>query len=231
MTRDEIRELLTRSLDDSRLSRGERQALREVFGEALDDPHDLAMARNLAFELINDRCQSEPERERLKWLHELTKLLYGKEHAAQPRAATEVLFSPGTDCRQAILDRFDEARRSIDICVFTITDDGITRAILRAHQRGVRLRVVTDDEKAWDLGADTQRLKESGVPIVFDHDGHMHHKFAIFDARTLLNGSFNWTRAATEDNHENLVASQDEDLVRAFGQQFELLWNRYAARG
>ena len=27
-------------------------------------------------------------------------------------------------------------------------------------------------------------------------DGHMHHKFAIFDGERLINGSYNWTRGA-----------------------------------
>jgi phosphatidylserine/phosphatidylglycerophosphate/cardiolipin synthase-like enzyme len=43
---------------------------------------------------------------------------------------------------------------------------------------------------------------------------HMHHKFAIVDARLLINGSFNWTRQAVLYNQENCVITDNLQLVR-----------------
>ncbi|MCB1610410.1 MAG: hypothetical protein KDI60_01280, partial [Xanthomonadales bacterium] len=57
---------------------------------------------------------------------------------------------------------------------------------------------------------------------------HMHHKFALFDGRWLLNGSFNWTRSASRANDENLVVTNDPKQLRLFGAQFEGLWERLA---
>jgi arylsulfatase A-like enzyme len=48
------------------------------------------------------------------------------------------------------------------------------------------------------------------------------------DGRVLANGSFNWTRSATRDNDENLVVSDDANLMRVFGLQFEKLWQKFA---
>lgn len=42
---------------------------------------------------------------------------------------------------------------------------------------------------------------------------HMHHKFAIVDARLLINGSFNWTRQAVLYNQENCVITDNPQLV------------------
>ncbi len=52
----------------------------------------------------------------------------------------------------------------------------------------------------------------------------MHHKFALFDGARLMTGSYNWTRSAAQHNHENLVVSDDHELVGAFGKTFERLW-------
>ena len=35
----------------------------------------------------------------------------------------------------------------MDICVFTITCDEITAAVLGAHKRGVRVRIITDNDQ------------------------------------------------------------------------------------
>ena len=53
----------------------------------------------------------------------------------------------------------------------------------------------------------------------------MHHKFAIFDASLLLNGSYNWTRSAAENNEENFIITDQPVLISVFHQQFEKLWN------
>ncbi len=52
----------------------------------------------------------------------------------------------------------------------------------------------------------------------------MHHKFAIFDDRRLVNGSFNWTRSASKYNSENIVVSYEKGLIIQFRNMFEKLW-------
>jgi phosphatidylserine/phosphatidylglycerophosphate/cardiolipin synthase-like enzyme len=137
----------------------------------------------------------------------------------------EAWFSPGEGPLNAIVRGVEEARGAIDVCVFTITDDRITRALLDASRRGVRLRVVSDDDKALDMGSDLRRLADAGVPVCLDRtEAHMHHKFAIFDRLRLLTGSYNWTRAAAESNHENVLVSDDARLVQPFCRAFDDLW-------
>ena len=122
-----------------------------------------------------------------------------------------------------------EARNTADLCVFTITDDRISSSILAAHARGVRVRIITDNDKAHDLGSDIERLAAAGIAVRIDRTPfHMHHKFAIIDGRRLLNGSYNWTRGAARDNQENLIVCDDARLVAAFQQEFEQLWTRFA---
>ncbi|MGE3822383.1 MAG: phospholipase D-like domain-containing protein [Isosphaeraceae bacterium] len=54
----------------------------------------------------------------------------------------------------------------------------------------------------------------------------MHHKFAVFDEKIALTGSYNWTRGAARDNEENLIVSTDPRLVGPFVRAFEALWDR-----
>lgn len=143
-------------------------------------------------------------------------------------------FSPGDECWQHIVHRLQKAIQTADLCVFTITDDRISRAILDAHHRGVKVRIISDAEKANDLGSDLKQFADSGIEVklmrVVSHTdphagGHMHHKFAIFDGRNLINGSYNWTRGAANINHENLIDITDAGLLRRFTAEFERLWN------
>ena len=55
----------------------------------------------------------------------------------------------------------------------------------------------------------------------------MHHKFAVFDRRILLTGSYNWTRSAAGHNEENLLVTDEAKLVGPYLQRFEKLWESY----
>ena len=54
----------------------------------------------------------------------------------------------------------------------------------------------------------------------------MHHKFTIIDKKTLLCGSFNFTKNAEKKNHENCLIIKSEDhVVNEFQNLFENLWS------
>jgi len=222
---------ITASLDDQVLSTEEKHALQAHLREQPLRPDQLRQLRNHAFDLVMDKVRGLDSGASMpalvKWLAEVVKLL--DQSLQQEPVETEVWFSPGDQCRDAVISHLDSARRRADICVFTIADDEITDAILAAHRRRVQVRVVSDDDKRHDSGSDIERLRSAGVAIALDDtSAHMHHKFALFDGRWLLNGSFNWTRSASAVNEENLVATNDPEQLRHFGAQFEALWRRFS---
>ncbi|MBJ6118119.1 DUF1669 domain-containing protein [Pontibacter sp. BT310] len=135
-------------------------------------------------------------------------------------------FSPGTECLNAILDSINNAEYSLKICVFTISDDRITAAIIKAHQEGVQVRLLTDNEKLFDKGSDIRELAAAGIETRVDvTQYHMHHKFAIIDNEALLTGSYNWTRSAANYNHENLLVTNQRDIVTSYLLEFDKLWD------
>lgn len=148
---------------------------------------------------------------------------------AQSDSVSQVLFSPGLVCRERLEELIEGARSSIDVCVYTITDDRLARPLERAFTgRGVAVRIVTEADKVHDQGADILRLQAAGIPVALDTAAQiMHHKFAIFDRRILATGSFNWTVTATRENHENLIVTTDRQLVASFQDEFDNLWSRY----
>ncbi len=226
MDQQDLSRQLAASLQDHHLSRNERQALTTLLGDL--DESEKAEARRLAFSLAEARIPDPDSKLVIGWLEQVIAVLVSAEEAGTTVPDTsEAIFSPDDDCAYRITRLIEDTTHTLDICVFTITDDRISDAIVDAHRRKVRLRIITDDDKAHDLGSDIDRFRKVGIPLRTDRtDYHMHHKFAIFDAKQILTGSYNWTRGASRDNHENIVITSDSKLVKAFTRTFEKLWKR-----
>jgi len=214
---------LRKTLVDQRLSRSEKKALKTLVAAA--SPADLPRLRSIAFEVAKRELdESKRTKNVIEWLEEVMKTLL-PDDAMEAAPTSGAYFSPGAEPLQKIRGLLAAAQERVEICVFTITDDRITKEVLACHRRGVDLRVITDDDKSFDRGSDIQRLREAGVPLRVDRsEHHMHHKFALFDRRELLTGSYNWTRSAANFNQENVVVTRDPRLVSAFASMFDAFW-------
>jgi len=205
---------------------------------AIREPHKIAWVRDTIFRMAEEKMSSEDDINMLKWVKQMVTTL---EHTTMmPTTLATAHFFPHRVSRSrarsgegkwAICKQLDEAKHSVCICVFNLTDDDIAAAIRRAHDRGVEVRLITDDQTAAEeeRGADAASLKAAGVPVVVDlrEDAHMHHKFAIFDNAILLTGSFNWTWSASSRNNENIVFLSDQRLIRQFKAEFLRLWAEF----
>ncbi|HEX4613949.1 MAG TPA: phospholipase D-like domain-containing protein, partial [Urbifossiella sp.] len=192
-----------------------------------------------AFDLARRAVSNLPASRVVDWLEDVMRTLAPVQATVAPAGAAAddlVFFAPGDACWRHLVHRIAQTRRTMDLCVFTITDDRVSHPILDAHRRGVKIRIVTDDDKARDPGSDVVKFQAAGIPVKFDDvhgpatsglSGHMHHKFAVFDDTRLVNGSYNWTRGAAEANYENLTESVDPKLVAAFSAEFERLWKKF----
>ncbi|QDT97464.1 phospholipase D-like domain-containing protein [Gimesia aquarii] len=229
MDRSQIRNMLLQTFDDYKMTRSERAALNQIFSHIKLTDQSLSLIRVEAFQIFREyRPASSSDNDCLSWLEEVMKILSnaGKKESS---LSSEALFSPGDDCSHRICRLISSARKQIDICVFTITDDRVTTAIKDAHQRGIQIRVISDNDKSFDLGSDIEHLSESGIPVRIDKtEFHMHHKFALFDSQLVLTGSYNWTRSASKNNSENLIITNDPDLLIRFESEFEKLWTDFA---
>lgn len=229
MRQDELESWLVASLSDFTLSQSEALALRDILPRIRTD--DIAFVRNKAFLLAREQVPKGGDLAvaTLLWLEKINKVIANYQHT-NIRKRAEAHFSPGENCRRQLLDSLVNARTSIDICVFTISDDRLSEAIVAAHNRGIKVRVITDDEKAMDQGSDIDYLRAQGIAIRKDaSQSHMHHKFTLIDKVILINGSFNWTRSASDHNQENILVTDDAKLVSAYESEFEELWQQFSS--
>ncbi len=219
---ENLDELLTRTFDDRQLSRNEKSVLRAAVQEEQLGGEQLARLRNVAFKLAAAELTDPKAKQVLDWVEDVVRVLTPRPPADQLAYAR---FSPGSECLSALTDLIGRAKTNLDICVFTITDDRISEQIVKAHQRNVAVRIITDNDKSLDRGSDVDRLAATGIAVrTDDTDNHMHHKFALFDNRVLATGSYNWTRSAAKYNQENILVTDSIRLARSFGAAFEKLW-------
>lgn len=206
----------------------DRKRLKTEIQTAQPTPHQLAWLRSRIFDMAKEHLGAFQPETVIMWLEEANKLLLPEANCSEPYDL--VTFSPGVDGKNLIKSQLSSAVKTLDVCVFTISDNDISNVVIFAHRRGVKVRIITDDMKQYDEGSDIEILRDAGIEIRMDSsEQHMHHKFAIIDGERLLTGSYNWTRTAADRNYENLMVTNDEGLVKPFANEFERLWAMWGA--
>src|SRR5512139_2193557 len=77
-----------------------------------------------------------------------------------------------------LVEAIDAARLSIDVAAYSISLNSIRYALIRAHDRGVTVRVVMESTNM--DRSDVERMIEAGITIIGDNrDGLMHNKFMV----------------------------------------------------
>lgn len=216
----EIIDHLEKSIKDTYFSKSEAKTLEYLIRQNISKEDELQQLRSHVFNLANKTANPENFNHVMKWLEQANSAL-----TAAFNEQSKVCFSPNGECRITIVEQIQSAKKTLDICVFTISDNHLADALLVAHRKGVNVRVITDNDKSYDIGSDIEHLDRHGIAVKMDStSNHMHHKFAIIDEATLITGSYNWTRSATEFNHENLLVTKEPGLIKSYIEEFEKLW-------
>ncbi|EGR32047.1 hypothetical protein IMG5_097940 [Ichthyophthirius multifiliis] len=143
----------------------------------------------------------------------------------------DALFFPNED-ESKVQYYLNLATQSIDICVFILSNDYLAWTIYDLHKKGIKIRIISDDEQLKSYGSDIQDLSNAGIPCRTDQNkvAHMHHKFCIIDKCILMNGSFNWTSQAVDQNQENLTIIESQELSEKYQEQYDKLWESFEAQ-
>ena len=130
----------------------------------------------------------------------------------------------------ALAEAIDDTRESLDIAAFELNSEPIFQAILAAHQRGVSLRIVADDDHGLhdNKNEALRQLQAAGIAIVDDgRSGLMHNKFMILDGRTVWTGSWNYTVNGAYRNNNNALVLDSAPAVQAYQAEFDEMFERH----
>jgi len=130
-------------------------------------------------------------------------------------------FSRTEDTCQILCNLIDHAGSSIKIMVLLITEDTLADALIDAHNRGVDVIVIIDDDYQYTSGSEYTRIRDSGIDIRTDNrSGLMHHKVMIIDWKILVIGSYNWSQSAEDSNDENVIILNSEKIAGEYQIEF-----------
>ena len=145
-------------------------------------------------------------------------------------AKTEVYFSLSDNPQKEIIKNINQAEAFINIAMYIFTDKEIALPLIKAQERGVKVRLYLDKDQVDYQYSQSRFLVQKGIKTRISTNNYiMHNKFAIIDNRLLLTGSYNWTFSANNRNDENLLIIDDPEIIEIFQNQFINLWtNKYS---
>jgi len=110
--------------------------------------------------------------------------------------------------------------------MYSFTYEPISEAIIRAKNRGIKIRILMDKQQAAGKYSKYQYFFNNGINVITDiHSGIIHNKIAIIDGKILFTGSYNWTKSAEGINQENLLEFIDEGkIIKLYQERLDYLW-------
>jgi phosphatidylserine/phosphatidylglycerophosphate/cardiolipin synthase-like enzyme len=144
-------------------------------------------------------------------------------HAAVWADNIQVYFSPKGGCTEAVVETIGKAHSSILVQAYSFTSAPIAKALVEAKNRGVQVRVILDKSQRTERYSSADFLFNASVPTWIDTKHAIaHNKVMVIDSRTILTGSFNFTKAAEESNAENLLVIDDPKLAEKYVNNWKL---------
>ena len=151
-----------------------------------------------------------------------TVLLSGPALADGTNPALAVYFSPQGGCTEAIIKELQGAQTNIQIQAYSFTSDAIAKALLLAQKRGVHVRIILDKSQRTEKYSAADFLSHAGIETLIDAQHAIaHNKVMVIDGATVITGSFNFTKAAENNNAENLLIIHDATLAGKYLQNWE----------
>lgn len=154
--------------------------------------------------------------------------MYAQEHKPpvdvkqHEHSEIEVFFSPKGGCTQEIINEINGAQSIILVQAYSFTSPSIAQALNNAEIRGVNVKVILDRSNAVDKYSAMNSLNPKSVILIDSKHAIAHNKIMVIDNKTVITGSFNFTRSAEDRNSENLLVIKNQDLAKKYIENWEL---------
>ena len=142
-------------------------------------------------------------------------------------AEIETIFSPEGSIKESLLKEVDSTTSTLELAIHEITSFDLAQAIVKAKQRGVKVRIMADSKQAKAKSSRITFLIKQGIPVKVlggKEKGVMNHRFTILDGKKVLTGSFDWSETSEKWNYENVLIIGDSEVVASYQREFDRLW-------
>ena len=136
-----------------------------------------------------------------------------------------VYFTPPANAAAAIVKAIDASDREVLVQAYGFTHNGIAQALVRAHQRGVSVRVLLDKKSDASNRYVIEVLNNAHIQLREDGQHAIaHNKVMVIDQSIVITGSFNFTNSAATRNAENFLVLKSADLADQYRAQWHSHW-------
>ncbi|MBZ9691920.1 phospholipase D-like domain-containing protein [Clostridium sp. M14] len=134
-------------------------------------------------------------------------------------------FSPEQGLSGFIQKQIDKANESIEVSMFTFTEKYISKSLLNAAKRGVKVKVIMEKKQCDFSKVDEALENQPNVELhrvgnTLSQFSAMHQKYCVIDDKTVITGSANWTASGTKFNDEDILILSNRDIAKKYHQNF-----------
>lgn len=150
----------------------------------------------------------------------------------QAAGSIEVAFSPNNGVTEVVVKAIGEAKQTLLVAAYSFTSKDIAEALLDAKKRGVAVKIILDKSQVSQKYSSSTFFANQGFDLRIDVKHAIYHdKVMIIDDKTVITGSFNFTKAAETKNAENLLVLRDNPtLAKLYTQDWWFNWQQAIPR-
>lgn len=139
------------------------------------------------------------------------------------------IFTEEARASSVLVKAIEKTGYTLDVALYNLQIPDTAKALIKARDRGVKVRVVLDYEHLYPkANSDIQAIVDARLDIRVmkgrGGSGSMHNKYAILDGTALETGSANWSLFAENASYENMMFVFDRDILSGYQRNFEWMW-------